>query len=239
MITNGVTFGDKHSYRDFGLYFNKFPVVAPPDPILNTIEIPGMDGQLNLSTSLDGYMHYKTRKMSLQFVYVGNRSDFFSVQQNVFNTVHGREMDIILDDDPAYRYHGIVTVGTPSISKKYDFILPVTVQCDAYKYERANSIEPWLWDDFDFDTGVIRDYSNLHVNGSLDVTLIGSDKPVYPDFVVSSDDGTGMQMTYNDIKVDLVDGTNVVAGMPVVRKSYDLHFTGNGTVSIVFDCGVL
>ena len=40
----GVTFGDKHSYRDWGLIPKSRPVISPPAPKTNYISIPEADG---------------------------------------------------------------------------------------------------------------------------------------------------------------------------------------------------
>lgn len=50
-------------------------------------------------------------------------------------------------------------------------------ECDPYKYELTATDEDWLWDPFDFEEGVIKEYGNQNVDGTLVLTVIGSPMP--------------------------------------------------------------
>lgn len=45
----GLTIGEKHTYNDFRLKMLSSFVVSPPEPVVNKIQIPGMDGMLDIS----------------------------------------------------------------------------------------------------------------------------------------------------------------------------------------------
>ena len=47
----GVTFGDKHSFDDFGIYLTS-KTINPPEPQTNTISVPLRDGSIDLTESL-------------------------------------------------------------------------------------------------------------------------------------------------------------------------------------------
>ena len=63
----GLTIGKKHTAYDFGLRLLTFNV-SSPDPVVNEVEIPGMDGNLDLSETLTGETIYKKRTLTAEFL---------------------------------------------------------------------------------------------------------------------------------------------------------------------------
>ena len=62
----GVTLNEKHCTRDLGLYLTD-AVIAAPEVQTSYASVPGGDGYLDLSTALDGEIHYKGREIKLSF----------------------------------------------------------------------------------------------------------------------------------------------------------------------------
>jgi hypothetical protein len=62
---------------------------------------------------------------------------------------------------------------------------------------------------------------------------------VTPSFIVKSDDGKGMKVTFNGTTHDLPDGTSRVINIRTVEGDNKLKFTGNGTVSVDYRGGCL
>ena len=60
----GVTLGGKHTYRDWGLLPKTRPTIAPPKVRTNYVDVPGLDGALDLSEALTGRVGYQTRDFS-------------------------------------------------------------------------------------------------------------------------------------------------------------------------------
>lgn len=64
---NTVEFDERDSFKDFGFFLGN-KTIALPELQTNIIEVPGMDGQLDLSTVLTGgKMKYKNRQIQLEF----------------------------------------------------------------------------------------------------------------------------------------------------------------------------
>ena len=93
----------------------------------------------------------------------------------------------------------------------------------------------WLWDTFNFETDVARDYAELVVDGTLTTTIVGSKMPVTPVSEVSSN----MSLLFEGTTYQLTAGRNRIAGMTLVDQAYQMTFTGNGTVSVEFEIGNL
>ena len=60
---NGVTFGTRHSYEDWGLILKSRPQISPPEPKYIYVDIPASDGQIDLTESLIGNIPYYNREI--------------------------------------------------------------------------------------------------------------------------------------------------------------------------------
>ena len=132
---HGVIFGDKHSYRDWGLLTKSRPNISPPKPKLNLIEVPGSDTVIDLTERLTGKVHYQMRTIKFEFIVMAERSRWPALYSEIMNYLHGRSIRIIMDDDPNYYYTGRVTVGDLDPEKK-TAVLEMEAQVEPYKRER-------------------------------------------------------------------------------------------------------
>ena len=132
---HGVIFGDKHSYRDWGLLTKSRPSISPPQPKLNLIEVPGSDTVIDLTEKLTGKVHYGLRTIKFEFVMMAPREQWASLYSAIMNYLHGRSIRIIMGDDPNYYYTGRVTVGDLDPEKK-TAVLEMEAQVEPYKRER-------------------------------------------------------------------------------------------------------
>ena len=178
----GVTLGGKHTYRDWGLLPKTRPTIAPPKVRTNYVDVPGLDGALDLSEALTGRV-----------------------------TMNAVESDR----------------KTATISLK--------AVCDPYKLEITGSLDDWLWDTFNFETGIIRDYKALPVDGTLTLTIPGTRRPCIPTITASS----AMTATFGGKEYALTAGDNRISGICITEGDNVLTFAGNGTVSIDYRGGRL
>lgn len=102
----GVTFDGKHSYFDWGLLLKGFPVVSPPEAKTKVVEIPGSDAVIDLTEVLTGKVHYKQREIKCQFTLPCHRDRWETVYTEILNHLHGKLIEIILDDDSEHSYTG-------------------------------------------------------------------------------------------------------------------------------------
>lgn len=128
----GVTFGNRHSYRAFGLFLKSRPYIAPPKPKNKLIEVPGSDIILDLTESLTGKVHYGMREGKFEFFVVGGRPKWSAVYAAILNELHGKRLQIVLDDDPNYYWIGRVEIDEMESDKKTATIV-LTAQLEPYK----------------------------------------------------------------------------------------------------------
>lgn len=129
---NGVSFDGKHSYREYGLLLKSRPVISPPEPKTNVIEVPGSDVIIDLTESLTGKVHYGMREGKFEFHVLNGRSEWSAVYAALLNDLHGKRLQIVLDDDPNYYYVGRVTINDMESDKKTATIV-LSAQLEPYK----------------------------------------------------------------------------------------------------------
>lgn len=152
-MSHGVTFGSYHTSKNLGLSMSEYaPDVGTAEIVERYIEVPGGFFIDASEYSADG-ITYTQRHMTFRFVRKNNDQSWATTVSNVANAIHGGKMDIVLDDDPAWKYNGRVKVMAPEVTKPTT-ILPIEVVALPYKEYRRNLKNAWVWDltDFDNDT---------------------------------------------------------------------------------------
>jgi hypothetical protein len=244
-LEHGVTFinsegTERHTFRDFGIYPKSKGMPEPPDVQTEFIDIPGMDGRLDATQALDGIVHYKDRDYEQDFLIVDPEADWHSIYSNLLNYLHGRKMKAVFDDDPLWYYEGRLSVGEPKADEAGYIIIPIEGTLKPYKYSVIDSTdENWLWDPFDFETGVIREYKDMQIEGRREITIIGSAMPVVPVLTVDSENGDRMTVSYGGVTYQLADGDNRIPAMSIGPGDHVMTFTGVGLVTIYFREGSL
>lgn len=84
--------------------------LSPPEPKTYTVDIPGGDGVIDLTSSLTGDVAYNNRSQEFTFMVVDPDS-FERVKTDVSNFLHGKSFDYQMTMDPGYTYHGRFSVA--------------------------------------------------------------------------------------------------------------------------------
>lgn len=107
----------------------------PPQPKTYTVDIPGGDGVIDLTTALTGDVVYENRSQKFTFALI-NVKDFENVKMEVSNFLHGKAFDYQITMDPGYTYHGRFTVDTYNhqmYSSGKLGLIEVSVDAEPYK----------------------------------------------------------------------------------------------------------
>lgn len=207
----GVTLGDVHSYYDLKLWLKSYPQITPPSPKTKFVDVPGMDGQLNLSKSLTGYMHYDRRTITMEFSILAPRDEWPEIHSDIMDRLHGADLDVILDDDPDFCYTGTAAVKKTDPQKVTS---GVTILVD---------VEP-------YKTRIEATRRAVTVSGSKTETIQGSKKPVIPMITA----GAAMQMAFGGATYALAEGENIFPDVIIREGSNVFTFEGDGTVSLEY-----
>ncbi|MBS5522128.1 MAG: mtfA protein [Clostridiales bacterium] len=207
--------------------------IAFPEVKAQYIELPLSNEIIDL-TSVDGNIYYKQRSIQMDFDFLGDFHQWHTAMTKIASYLHGKRMKVVDTADAGFYYVGRLGIDTTKTD-------PITAQVtltgtmNPFKYELLSSAEEWLWDPFDFVTGVIREYNHLSVNGSLSINIPGTALTVVPLMTVSA----AMEVAFEGKTYNLHEGINKI--YPIKLKEGDnlLTFKGYGTVSIDYRGGWL
>ena len=225
---HSVTFGTKNTWDDWHLIPTSRPLFNPPSVKTNLIEIPGGDGALDLTTALAGRPLYKNRTGSLEFYVDNDFRDWTVLYSEIMVYLHGQKMRAVLEDDPSYYYEGRFAINAWKSNKERSSLV-IDYDVNPYKKDILGTDEKWIWDTFNFETGVIRYYKDLPVSGSLSVTVIVDMMPVSPTITTSA---AGMTVSFSGETYNLSKGVNHIPEIVLPQGSNVLTFTGSGTITI-------
>ena len=210
----GVMFGSKHSYLDWGLLLKSYPEISPPEPKTKYVDIPGTDGELDLTELLTGFVQYKSREISFEFTILRDRSEWASIYSDIYDHLHGKRMDIILDDDPDYAYRGRISVDGRKDDKRTTEI-KLTALVEPYKVK------------------LVKKTVSVDIQGSRQLMVVGSRKPVVPSFTSSA----AITMLYNGKEFHLPKGNSQFSDVIIREGNNAFSFVGTGSVSMSYQEG--
>ena len=125
-----------NTFTSWGLIPTGRLVISPAEPQEKFLEIPGRNGELDISTILTGSMKFKNRTGSLEFyivpygyAYTGSDTSTAMLNktpeqmfQQIYSAIHGKAGMISLDTDPNHCYFGRFKVKSQSAGKTYSRI---------------------------------------------------------------------------------------------------------------------
>lgn len=235
---HSVTYGEKNTWDDWHLIPTSRPLFNPPGIKTSYLDIPGANGIIDLTESLTGYPVYENRTGSQEYIVLNGYKPWDVIYSEIMNYLHGQRMKAVLEDDKAFYYEGRFSVNRWKSDKNWSLI---TIDYDVYPYKKElnSSAEDWLWDPFDFETGIINDFKSVEVENSVSVIVIGRQEYISPTFTIDSDDGSGMDVVFESETYHMNDGINLNPNIVLKPGENNFTFTGSGTFSIDYRGGSL
>lgn len=225
---HSINIGEKNTWDDWHLVPTSRPLVAAPQVKTSFIDLPGADGSLDMTNVLAGRPTYQRRSGSWEFLVMNDYFDWAVLYSEIMVYLQGKEFNVILDDDPGYYYTGRLAVNQWRSDPNWSKIV-INYNFDPYKRELASYGHDWLWDPFNFETGVIRDYSDIIVDGTETIVYINDLLATTPTFISTA---AGMQMNVMNNTYILNLGNNVFPELVFQKGEYFITFIGTGRVTI-------
>lgn len=180
---HSIYINDKNTYDDYHLIPSSRPLIAPPVPKSNYVELPGGDGAIDLSQSLTKYVTYKNREGTWEF-YVENGHNWVDIYEKLLE-INGRSVTVILEDDPDYHYTGRVEIESwESANDGTWSTVTIKYVLQPYKiYKHTSLSDPELMEKYSLkriERGTTR----------IDVTPDISVMPLLPVFYISQTTGS-------------------------------------------------
>lgn len=175
--------------------------------------VSGRDGDDDLSEALLGRPVYERRVYTESFallrrdsdvrkIVLPGRMEWSAMASEITNFLnsHVGQIRIAPSDDTGFYWLGRVSAEWHR--EEHYAVIDVKADVEPYKLEISHSAETWLWDDFSFSTGIIREYGDIAVPAnsvfSLEVPVRAMD--MEPEFMLVDGDGTESE---DDVKVSL------------------------------------
>lgn len=227
-----------HTLNDWGLAIGNNNCIGDPVVEEHYVDIPGVAKRLDMSEALTGYPVYTYRPIQLNMGGIRERMRWDSEMSYIRNKIHGKIINLIFDNDMSHYWTGRAKVtGYDRIRELGTFTIEIPY-AEPYKIEMADSTQGWLWDTFNFQTGVIEEANIIIVNGAATHTITAENMPVMPEFIVNSLGDNGMKVTANGETHNLTAGRNRFPDL-VARNNVVYTFEGTGDVTIVYRKGSL
>lgn len=217
-MARGTDFGGVHSYRDLHL-IQQTVEVAPAEPKLNLIEIPGADGSKDMTEVPAGRVTYYDRTITWTFaLYPGD--DWFTKYRQVSNALNGRRCKITLDDGPGYYFDGRVAVKKTNRDRTLHQIT-VEATCAPYMLKQQETVRT----------------STVNTT-QRSIQLSNEAKPVIPTIAVT----TKTTLGWNGNTFTVAAGTHVLLDIELKAGTNTLTAktaSGSGTITITYREGSL
>lgn len=121
--------GAKNTWTDWGLIAASPPMVPPPAPQLNLVDIPGRHaGPVDLTRAIFSELKYPRITGTWEFIRIEDDiRTRIELYEEIRKWLHGRKTQVQTEDDMLHYYQGYFTIGEPqsgpntvSITISYD-----------------------------------------------------------------------------------------------------------------------
>lgn len=130
---HSITFGDKNSWDDWHLVSSSRIIFNPPSVKTRYVDIPGADGQLDLTDALSGRPAYGNREGTIEFIVINGYGQWQERYSEIMTYLHGKKMRAVLEDDPNYYYEGRFSVDSWNSDETWSRIV-ISYNVDPYKH---------------------------------------------------------------------------------------------------------
>lgn len=235
--SNGSSF---HTYDDWSLYIVNTDCIGEPKQDTNYIKVMGSNKQVDLSETLTGRVGYISREIKIKLKGVRHHTAWDSILSDLRNKINGRVCKIIFDNDPSYYWRGRVDIKDFESVMRLGSLTVAMPEAEPYKYNLQSSNEPWLWDPFNFRTGIITKSGVISVDGTATYDAPAGYMDVAPEFICVVQTGDTLTVSDGNHTIPLKNGT---VYDPRIRvngdKAITLTFNGKGSVEVAYRGGSL
>ena len=236
------------TWMDLRLIPTERPTVSLPKGNSKIINIPGNRFPIDMTNYLTGHTTYSNRTGTWSFYtdndFVEENGGFEVMDKILKSTFHSHVYKVELRDDPDYFYIGRLSVGQWNTGAERS---TVSISYNLYPYKKSKTctLDMWLFDEFNFDDGIIQYVKNMEVNSERIIDIIGSPERVNPHISAT---GTltlekyenSSWVSYGTIPtLDIGNKMSVIPGFMIENGINRLRIRGNGRVTLDYRRGLL
>lgn len=251
-MIGGVKFGatislegsskSQHTFNDWEMIIESKVFISEPEAQQNYIEVPGSNVMLDVSEAISGHPVFRKRKIS--FICAGvvpNRNNWDAKVSRLRNMYEGRIVHVTFDNDREYYWRGRLSFTSFERDMEIGRFTIDIPNADPYKYNIHSNVDPWLWDTFNFFTGVIPKKPLITVNGTETVVVPAGFMWTTPTFTVNKiTSGDSITVTANGRSHKLVVGDNYIPSIEINGDApVTITYSGYGEVLMEYRGGSL
>lgn len=155
-VAHAVTFyaeGEegRNTWEDWRLVPTSRPVIPPPAPLYNFVEIPGTSAEIDMTEVLTGQVEYNAREGSIEFAVI-NKTLWIDVYTEIMNYLAGKRVRFVLADEPGYFYQGRAAVNDWASNADYS-VITINYHVQPHKYPKTQTLDRWEYDPAEILTG--------------------------------------------------------------------------------------
>lgn len=227
-------------FDDLGLYLINNDYIGDPVPITNYVTVMGRDGLIDLTEAVTGRTIFSHRPLKIELGSNRPKGLWVGIISSLRNKLDGKMCKFIFDDDRNYYWRGRVHIVDFALSISIGTFTIDVPEAEPYKYSLEASSEPWLWDPFDFETGIITYVGSVAVDGQYTWDVPAGYMAVTPEIVVSNLISTDFTVDFKGITYKLKKGTNRIPPILINGdEATQLIFRGKADVNVVYRSGSL
>lgn len=221
-MDHSVTFDGKHSWNDWHLIPTSRPTIAQPKLKTQYVDIPGVGSSEDFSELLSGHPIYSDRTGSMEFVVLHDYwKSWDETRTTIANHLTGRNIQVVLDDDPTHFYYGRCSLDEYRSDPDYSRV-----------------VIDYTFKPFKHLLEIPSNFRNITVSGEKNVTINGTVAYESPTFIVSGSE-SGLYVSLEDVWIYLSNGSTKDSRLILGPGPHSLRFQGIGTVTIDYREGVL
>ena len=206
--------GSYHTFADWGCFIQSGWTLDSSKPKTKYVDIPGADGQLDLTSALTGEVNFGVREFKATLIFPLNkgRAAWGLLKTKISNAVNGQEMQIRLPDDESHFLKGRFSVG------KYDDSTSIAT------LEISATLDPWRYKSI--PTSV-----KSTINGTQTVPLENERKPA----LITIETNVALTVKFDKKTVAVPVGKTEILDFVLKKGTNSLSITGtNATVIITY-----
>lgn len=220
IIYNGehsIIFNGKDSWRDWDLVPASRAIILPPELNVKEVEIPGRSGKVDLSNYLAGHLTYRNRSAIFDFYSTNGSREWPDLYETLASHLLGKDVEIILSDDPRYYYHGRCN----PVVMDSDSRLMVQITADLDPFKRPLKIPG--------------SFKDMNVEGQKEIKVNGTISYDSPTITTDSD----LTVSCEGEDYEVQSGTHCLYALQLGPGSHSVTIKGTAKVTFDYRGGIL
>ena len=199
----GITYNNKHSFKDFGIKMLSQRIIQPPIKKKINVTVPFMSGSYDFSDIYNSN-HFEERVLEYQFLIKTTSVEALEIKRiTIENWLLSGNQKTILKDDILRGYYYLAEC-TEVQAEEVDCMAKITVLFTAYPFKICEACEgELLWDSFNFELDMLQK-TKFEIDGQKKVAIYNQSIVNVTPFIICD---APFKIKKNDMYYEIPTGT--------------------------------